>query len=55
MVILLALSPHFPYQLDVGHRCPWRLPSSPARRPAAAYRFIPPVTAQGRLNWFCAP
>jgi hypothetical protein len=26
------------------------LPSSPARWPAAAYRFILPVTAQGRLD-----
>jgi uncharacterized membrane protein YccC len=51
MVILLALSPHFPYQLDVGHSLSmaFAIVTGPLAG-WAAYRFILPVTAQGRLN-----
>ena len=51
MVILLALWPHFPYQLDVGHSLSMAL--AIVTGPLAgwlAYRFILPVTAQGRLD-----
>lgn len=51
MVILLALSPHFPYQLDVGHSLSmaFAIVTGPLAG-WAAYRFILPVTAQGRLD-----
>ena len=51
MVILLALSPHFPYQLDVGHSL--SMAFAIVTGPLAgwlAYRFILPVTVQGRLD-----
>ena len=51
MVILLALSPHFPYQLDMGHSLSmaFAIVTGPLAG-WAAYRFILPVTAQGRLD-----
>ena len=51
MVILLALSPHFPYQLDYGHSL--SMAFAIVTGPLAgwlAYRFILPVTVQGRLD-----
>lgn len=51
MVILLALSPHFPYQLDYGHSL--SMAFAIVTGPLAgwlAYRFILPVTVQGRLE-----
>ena len=51
MVILLALSPHFPYQLDIGHSL--SMAFAIVTGPLAgwlAYRFILPVTAQGRID-----
>ncbi|MBV8247681.1 MAG: FUSC family protein, partial [Comamonas sp.] len=51
MVILLALWPHFPYQLDVGHSLSmaFAIVTGPLAG-WAAYRFILPITVQGRLN-----
>ncbi|RGE42675.1 FUSC family protein [Comamonas testosteroni] len=51
MVLLLALSPHFPYQLDYGHSLSMAV--AIVTGPLAgwvAYRFILPVTVQGRLQ-----
>lgn len=51
MVILLALSPHFPYKLDYGHSL--SMAFAIVTGPLAgwlAYRFILPVTVQGRLD-----
>ena len=51
MVILLALSPHFPYQMDIGHSL--SMAFAIVTGPLAgwlAYRFILPVTAQGRID-----
>lgn len=51
MVLLLALTPHYPYTVDYGHSLAMGLAIITGPLAGwAAYRFILPVTVQGRLQ-----